>query len=106
MNVTVIGANHRTMPMALRERLAIGRDRLPKLLADLQSRFAPEAVVLSTCNRVEIYLAGLSDELLPDKSALAVWFAESPDGWWFACIWRQRNSAGGAANLSLPAPTA
>jgi len=76
MNVTVIGANHRTMPMALRERLAIGRDRLPKLLADLQSRFAPEAVVLSTCNRVEIYLAGLSDELLPDKSALAVWFAE------------------------------
>jgi glutamyl-tRNA reductase len=76
MNVTVIGANHRTMPMALRERLAIGRDRLPRLLADLQSRFAAEVVVLSTCNRVEIYLAGLSDELLPDKSALAVWFAE------------------------------
>ncbi|MCS7168637.1 MAG: glutamyl-tRNA reductase [Gemmatales bacterium] len=65
MNVVVIGANHRTMPMGLRERLAVGRDRLADFLTTLQTRFGGEVVLLSTCNRVEVYMARLEGEPLP-----------------------------------------
>lgn len=75
MNVTVIGANHRTMPVGLRERLAVGREQLPAMLTELQAHFAPEVVVLGTCNRFEVYLARLSGELLPNAVMLAEWLA-------------------------------
>jgi glutamyl-tRNA reductase len=55
--VIVVGVNHRTVPLELLERLAVPGDRLPKALHDLVSRDAvAEAVVLSTCNRTEIYV--------------------------------------------------
>ncbi len=57
MSVVVIGVNHRTAPLELLERMAISDERLAKALQDLCSRpFVNEAVVLSTCNRTEIYL--------------------------------------------------
>lgn len=53
----VVGVNHRTVPLELLERLAVPADRLPKALHDLVSRDdVSEAVVLSTCNRTEIYV--------------------------------------------------
>ncbi|HEY2814636.1 MAG TPA: glutamyl-tRNA reductase [Acidimicrobiales bacterium] len=56
MSVVVIGLNHRTAPLDLLERTAIGADRLPKILHDLCARqHLSEAVVLSTCNRTEVY---------------------------------------------------
>ena len=56
MSVLVIGLNHRTVPLELLERMAVPDDRLPKALHDLVSRpNISEAVVLSTCNRTEIY---------------------------------------------------
>jgi glutamyl-tRNA reductase len=55
--VIVVGVNHRTVPLELLERLAVPADRLPKALHDLVSRDdVAEAVVLSTCNRTEIYV--------------------------------------------------
>ena len=52
----VVGVNHRTVPLELLERLAVPGERLPKALGDLVSRDdVAEAVVLSTCNRTEIY---------------------------------------------------
>ncbi len=56
--IVVVGLSHKTAPIAVRERLAVGRDQLPRLLEQLVSTDAArEAVVLSTCNRVEIFAA-------------------------------------------------
>jgi glutamyl-tRNA reductase len=54
--IVVVGLSHKTAPIEVRERLAIGRDALPELLGRLTADEAiGEAVVLSTCNRVEVY---------------------------------------------------
>jgi len=50
----LVGLNHRTAGMELRERLAISSTELPNALEDLRSA-ASQALILSTCNRVEIY---------------------------------------------------
>lgn len=56
MSVVVIGLNHRSTPLDLLERVTIGDAALPKALHDLISRNdVSEAVVLSTCNRTEVY---------------------------------------------------
>ena len=54
MSLLVLGLNHRTAPVALREKLTVDERQLPAALASLASRVAP-GVVLSTCNRLEIY---------------------------------------------------
>lgn len=56
MSVLVLGLNYRTAPIGLLERAAIATEELPKALASLVRRsHVTEAVVLSTCNRVEAY---------------------------------------------------
>ena len=57
MSVVVVGLNHRTVPLDLLERMTVPSSLLPKALADLTSReHVTEAVVLSTCNRIEVYV--------------------------------------------------
>lgn len=57
MSVVVIGVNQRSVPIDVFELLAIDDDHLVKVLDDLtSSQDIAEAVVLSTCNRTEIYL--------------------------------------------------
>jgi glutamyl-tRNA reductase len=56
VSVVVVGLSHRTAPLDLLERMAMRDERLPKALHDLVARdFVSEAVVLSTCHRVEVY---------------------------------------------------
>ena len=56
MSVVVVGLNHRTVPLEVLERMTVNDARLPKALHDLRTRpNLSEAVVLSTCNRTEIY---------------------------------------------------
>jgi glutamyl-tRNA reductase len=56
MSLLVVGCNHRSADLALLERLAVPVDELPKALASLtRLSHVTEAVVLSTCNRVEVY---------------------------------------------------
>jgi glutamyl-tRNA reductase len=56
VSVLVIGLNHRSMPLELFERMTIEADRLPKALHEMASRTnVSETVVLSTCNRTEVY---------------------------------------------------
>ena len=56
MSVVVVGLNHRTVPLDVLERMTVNESRLPKALHDLGTRpHLNEAVVLSTCNRTEIY---------------------------------------------------
>lgn len=58
MNIVVIGLSHHTSPVDLRERFAFAESRIPHALQTLrETGIAAEAVILSTCNRVEIYVA-------------------------------------------------
>jgi glutamyl-tRNA reductase len=58
MNVLVVGLSHRSAPVDLLERAALQPDASVKLLHDLtQCEHVAEALVLSTCNRVEVYAA-------------------------------------------------
>ncbi|MCX4245975.1 glutamyl-tRNA reductase [Paraliomyxa miuraensis] len=51
-----VGINHKGAPVELRERLAVDDDQLTGLLRALRERAGlPEAMIVSTCNRVEIY---------------------------------------------------
>ena len=56
MQLTAYGINHHTAPIAIREKLAFNETQLPLALQDLVKQHAVnEAVILSTCNRTEIY---------------------------------------------------
>ncbi|MFL2908710.1 MAG: glutamyl-tRNA reductase [Limisphaerales bacterium] len=58
MSIVCLGLNHRTAPVTVRERFALQEGELPRLLEALRDgTVAGEAVILSTCNRVEIYAA-------------------------------------------------
>lgn len=57
MSILVVGVNHRSGPLPLLERLAITPDDLGKAVAGLAKRDnIREAVILSTCNRTEVYV--------------------------------------------------
>jgi len=56
VSLIVVGLNHRSVPVELLERMTVGEAVLPKVLHDLAGReHLLEVVVLSTCNRTEIY---------------------------------------------------
>src|SRR5512133_3119234 len=68
MSVLVVGLSHRSAPVELLERAAVGGDEIPKLLDEmLQGSHVTEVMMLSTCNRIEVYAVvdafhgGLSD---------------------------------------------
>jgi glutamyl-tRNA reductase len=53
----VAGLSHRNAPVALREQLAIDEDKLRELLRDIAATgVVREVLILSTCNRVEVYV--------------------------------------------------
>jgi glutamyl-tRNA reductase len=52
----VAGLSHRTAPLAVREQLVVEEDKLREILGDLVGRgTCGEVMILSTCNRVEVY---------------------------------------------------
>ncbi|MFM9084253.1 MAG: glutamyl-tRNA reductase [Actinomycetota bacterium] len=56
MSIIVIGLNHRTAPVSLLEKVTVSEAGLPKALHGLVARDdIREAVILSTCNRTEVY---------------------------------------------------
>ena len=56
MSLVAIGLNHKSVPLDLLERMTLGESDLPKALHALIARpHLSEAVVLSTCNRTEVY---------------------------------------------------
>ena len=55
MSLVLIGVNHKTAPIALRERIAISRDDLPETTRSLAAvPGVAECMIVSTCNRVEL----------------------------------------------------
>ena len=70
MQLTAIGLNHQTAPLSIREKLAFAAATLPDAVRGLiESRAAAEAVILSTCNRTELYCVG-------DAERVIEWLAE------------------------------
>jgi glutamyl-tRNA reductase len=56
VTVLVVGLSHRSAPVEVLERAAVAADEVPKLLDELlHSAHVSEAVLLSTCNRIEVY---------------------------------------------------
>ncbi len=56
MSIVAIGCNHRSTPLAKLERMTVAAEQLPKVLSGLsEADHLSEVVVLSTCNRVEVY---------------------------------------------------
>ena len=80
MKLALAGINHRTAPVEVREKLAFRKDEVPAALVNIRARGAKEALILSTCNRVEI-TAALGDGVSTDAllEALPSWDGLSLD---------------------------
>jgi glutamyl-tRNA reductase len=77
MMLAFVGGSHRTVPMALRERLAFSAEQAAEALARFRDRFpGREGVLLSTCNRVELYAAGEDGAVPPAPGQLVEFLAE------------------------------
>ncbi|MBK6385463.1 MAG: glutamyl-tRNA reductase [Rhodoferax sp.] len=73
MAVWALGINHTTAPLDLRGRFAFALDQIEPTLQGLRQSLSrqPEAAIISTCNRTEIYCAGDTPELEPTLHWLA-----------------------------------
>ncbi len=88
-NLLLLGLNHTFAPVEVRERLAFGPERLPAALAELRGllaadacacdAYAPEVVILSTCNRTEVYAWAGGDDEAVIRRYLAVRSGLAPD---------------------------
>jgi len=78
MTLAFVGGTHRTVPLALRERLAFSAEQAAEALNRFRERFpGREGVLLSTCNRVEFYAAGAeADGPPPPPDQLVSFLAE------------------------------
>lgn len=72
MSITIIGINHKTATVSIREQVAFPPERLREALHSVQG-IAKENIILSTCNRTEVYIAD-KKELSPDQ--LIKWLAD------------------------------
>jgi glutamyl-tRNA reductase len=67
VKLVLVGVSHHQAPIELRERVALGSEAASRLAHDLAQ--GCEAVVLSTCNRTEIYLASEDDAPLDARAS-------------------------------------
>jgi glutamyl-tRNA reductase len=74
MTIFALGLNHQTAPLPVREKVVFQVERLGEALGEAKRLLAPEAAILSTCNRTELYLSGeWQDE---KRAAVAAWLAK------------------------------
>jgi glutamyl-tRNA reductase len=55
MHILIFGLNHNTAPIEIREKLYIPEEKVPDILSKITTSHIREAVIVSTCNRTEIY---------------------------------------------------
>lgn len=96
MTLLALGINHKTAPVALRERVSFGPDTLDKALDSLLSQPQVESgVVLSTCNRTELYLSVGENEDIQEQ--LVRWLCDyhqlREDDVRESLYWHQDNAA-------------
>ncbi len=63
LDLAVVGLNHKSAPLSVRERAAVRPEEQAAILAHLRAH-ADEVMLLSTCNRTEVYLAGVRGDPL------------------------------------------
>jgi glutamyl-tRNA reductase len=66
MTIVVVGVNHRTAPVEVRERLALSSDQIADALPILHN-YVNKGVILSTCNRTEVYCLAEKTDTLTQK---------------------------------------
>ncbi len=79
VSVFALGLNHTTAPLDLRGRLAFAPDQMAPALQGLRQRMQrslPEAALVSTCNRTELYVAADSSQLQELLHPTVDWLAE------------------------------
>ncbi len=76
MNLLLVGTSFQNTPIDLRERLAFDGPKLMAALAAINGRFGFEVVIVSTCNRVEIYTARAGGHIPPAADLIAEFLAE------------------------------
>ncbi len=77
MTLQLVGCSHHDCPVEMREKMAIGEGQIPGTLARFNHRFPKtEAVLLSTCNRTEIYTATNNGDNPPSTRQIAEFLAE------------------------------
>ncbi len=80
MKLQMLGCSHHTVPLEVRESLAFSEEQCRMALAILRQRFPEcESVVLSTCNRVELYTASMQEARCPERQQLVDFLAEFHD---------------------------
>lgn len=79
MELVCLGLNHKTAPVEVRERFAVGTTRLGEASQNLlEMAGVPEGVVISTCNRTEFYLA--ADDAVEAMRRLEIGLADKVHG--------------------------
>ncbi|QCR35928.1 glutamyl-tRNA reductase [Nissabacter sp. SGAir0207] len=96
MTLLALGINHKTAPVSLRERVTFSPDTLDQALDSLlQQPLVQGGVVLSTCNRTELYLSVEEKENLQEQ--LVAWLCDyhhlSEDEVRKSLYWHQDNDA-------------
>ncbi len=96
MTLLALGINHKTAPVALRERVTFAPDTLDQALNSLLAQpLVQGGVVLSTCNRTEIYLSVEQQENLQEQ--LTTWLCDyhqlSPDDLHKSLYWHHDDGA-------------
>jgi glutamyl-tRNA reductase len=76
MMLLAAGCSHRTAPVEVREQVAFDQEQLVRALDDLAARYGCEAAILSTCNRVELYLARPDELAAIDRDLVTEFLAE------------------------------
>jgi glutamyl-tRNA reductase len=78
MSILLVGLNHRTAPVEIREQIAFSREGAATALMMFRNRFPKtEAAIISTCNRVEILIAADGD--VPSLNDVVAFIAQSRD---------------------------
>ncbi len=76
MSLITLGVNHKTTPVDMRERLAFTPENLPEAVKSLTALdCVAEAVILSTCNRTELYCTLKPGEQQDNDLQLVEWFS-------------------------------
>ena len=77
MKLQMVGCSHHTAPVEIREKLAFSPDQIRQALQSLRNRYPEtEAVLLSTCNRVELYIASEVATACPSHHDVVSFLAE------------------------------
>lgn len=79
MQILTLGINHHTAPISMREQVAFTPEMIqPALhhlkdhLSQISSSLLPEATILSTCNRTELYCAANDNQSSSDTTLLKI----------------------------------